>query len=184
MYHYKNSLPPYSTFHFPRNSITRLTSGLFPHHSLRALLSWPRDLRICFSRFVHLLRYGVVPACSYEAFTYFTDAFRIAFEGLLNNSFSYPFFCPSLENISAVDFYDLTSENWDVAIENGYWYRDSESADEWRKILTRMLVLLDGMDEDNPMYEKWGFREREAAMENAKEEFLRILGRIWWNLWD
>ena len=47
-----------------------------------------------------------------------------------------------------------------------------------------MLVLLDGMDEENPLYEEWSEEERSAAMNNAKEEFFRILERVWWNLWD
>ena len=61
---------------------------------------------------------------------------------------------------------------------------DDDAGREWQKILTRMLVLLDGMDEENPLYEEWTEKERSAAMDNAKEEFFRILGRIWWDLWD
>jgi hypothetical protein len=61
---------------------------------------------------------------------------------------------------------------------------DDDAGREWQKILTRMLVLLDEMDEENPMYEEWGIKERDAAMNNAKEEFFRILERVWWDLWD
>ena len=61
---------------------------------------------------------------------------------------------------------------------------DDDAGREWQKILTRMLVLLDEMDEENPRYEEWGIKERDAAMNSAKEEFFRILGRVWWNLWD
>lgn len=70
-------------------------------------------------------------------------------------------------------------------VTNGYYLLEGkEASDEWRRILTRMLVLLDAMDEENPLYEEWSEEERSAAMDNAKEEFFRILERVWWDLWD
>ena len=105
--------------------------------------------------------------------------------GLLKWNSGYPCVCPTLTNLQRADYVEYSYENRTELVANGYYLiEDKEASKEWRRILTRMLVLLDAMDEENPLYEEWSEEERSAAMDNAKEEFFRILERVWWNLWD
>lgn len=185
MYTYPNSLPPYTTYFTFKNSITRLTFGLFPHHSWRALRVWPHDIRILLQRIAFCIKTGLSPVSTFESYSYFLSAFRIAFSGLLKWNSGYPCVCPTLSNLQRVDFVEYSYENRAELVANGYYLFEGEEVNnEWRRILTRMLMLLDAMDEENPLYEKWNYKEADAARENAKEEFFRILSRVWWNLWD
>ena len=184
MYTYPNSLPPYSTYFNPSKSITRLSFGLFPHHSLRALKFWPSDFKIFLQRLHFCFKKGLSPVSTYETFSYFTSAWRIALGGLLKWNSGYPSVCPSLKNVSSIHYIEYSLELRDTLRAEGLYMFDDDAGREWQKILTRMLVLLDAMDEENPLYEEWSEKERSAAMDNAKEEFFRILGRVWWDLWD
>ena len=185
MYTYPNSLPPYTTYFTPSKSITKLSFGLFPHHSLRSLTCWPHDLKIFLQRLHFCLKKGLSPVSTFETYSYFLSAWRIGLAGLLKWNSGYPCVCPTLTNLQRADYVEYSYENRTELVANGYYLiEDKEASDEWRRILTRMLVLLDGMDEENPLYEEWSEEERSAAMNNAKEEFFRILERVWWNLWD
>lgn len=184
MYTYPNSLPPYSTYFNPSKSITRLSFGLFPHHSLRALTLWPHDFKILCKRLCFFCRTGLSPVSTYETFSYFTSAWRIALGNLLKWNYGYPGVCPSLENVRSLYYVEYSLELRDTLRAEGLYMFDDDAGREWQKILTRMLVLLDEMDEENPMYEEWDYKEADAARDNAKEEFFRILKRVWWNLWD
>ena len=184
MYTYPNSLPPYSTYFNPSKSITRLSFGLFPHHSLRALKFWPHDFKIFLQRLHFCFKKGLSPVSTFETYSYFLSAWRIALGGLLKWNSGHPSVCPSLKNVSSIHYIEYNSELRDTLCEEGLYMFDDDAGREWQKILTRMLVLLDKMDEDNPLYEEWSEKEKSAAMDNAKEEFFRILGRVWWDLWD
>lgn len=184
MYTYPNSLPPYTTYFNPSKSLTKLSFGLFPYHSLRSLTLWPHDFKILCKRFLFFRRTGLSPVSTYETFSYFTSAWRITLGGLLEWNYGYPGVCPSLKNVSSLHYVEYSLELRDTLRAEELYMFDDEAAREWQKILTRMLVLLDGMDEENPLYEDWDYEEADAARDNAKEEFFRILGRVWWNLWD
>ena len=184
MYTYPNSLPPYTTYFTPKKSITRLSFGLFPHHSLRSFTLWPHDFKILCKRFLFFCRTGLSPVSTYETFSYFTSAWRITLGGLLKWNYGYPGVCPSLKNVSSIYYIEYSPELCDTLRAEGLYMFDDEAGKEWQKILTRLLVLLDAMDEENPLYEDWDYKEADAARDNAKEEFFRILGRVWWNLWD
>ena len=184
MYTYPNSLPPYSTYFNPSKSITRLSFGLFPHHSFRALALWPHDFKILCKRLRFFCRTGLSPISTYETFSYFISAYRIALGGLLKYNSGYPGVCPTLKNVNAKYYVEYSPENRDILRAKELYVFDDEAGREWQKILTRLLILLDEMDEENPMYEEWSMGKKDVAMDNAKEEFFRILGRIWWNLWD
>lgn len=187
MYTYPNSLPPYTTYFTFKNSITRLGFGLFPHHSLRSLTRWPHDLKIFFQRLSFCFKKGLSPVSTFETYSYFLSAWRIGLAGLLEWNSGYPCVCPTLTNLQSAEYVEYSYENRMELVANGYYLLEGkEASDEWRRILTRMLVLLDAMDEENPVYEDWGwdYKEADAVRDNAKEEFFRILGRVWWNLWD
>lgn len=184
MYTYPNSLPPYSTYFNPSKSITRLSFGLFPHHSLRALTVWLHDFKILCKRLRFFHQTGLSPVSTYETFSYFTSAWRIALGNLLKWNYGYPGVCPSLENVRSLYYVEYSLELRDTLRAEGLYMFDDDAGREWQKILTRMLVLLDEMDEENPIYEEWDIKERDAVMDSAKKEFFRILGRVWWNLWD
>lgn len=184
MYTYPNSLPPYTTYFTPSKSITKLSFGLFPHHSLRALAVWPHDFKILCKRLCFFSRTGLSPVSTFETFSYFTSAWRIALANLLKHNYGYPSVCPSLKNVSSTHYIEYSLEYRDYLRAEELYMFDDEAAREWQKILTRMLVLLDEMDEDNPKYEGWSMKDEDEAREKAKEEFFRILGRVWWNLWD
>lgn len=185
MYTYPNSLPPYTTYFTSSKSLTKLSFGLFPHHSLRSLTRWPHDFKIFLQRLHFCFKKGLSPVSTFETYSYFLSAWRIGLAGLLEWNSGYPCVCPTLTNLQRADYVEYSYENRTELIANGYYLLESkEASDEWRRILTRMLVLLDAMDEENPLYEEWSEKERSAAMNNAKEEFFRILERVWWNLWD
>ena len=61
---------------------------------------------------------------------------------------------------------------------------DEENQRERRRILNRMLTLLNFMDEDDKMYDNISFEEQHAMMDNAKEEFFDLFCKNFYHFWD
>lgn len=56
--------------------------------------------------------------------------------------------------------------------------------EKWRELISRMILLLDDMDETNPKYNNMDYEKQQNAMDEAKEEFFQLFGKYFYNLWD
>ena len=59
-----------------------------------------------------------------------------------------------------------------------------ENRRDWRRIMNRMLTLLNFMDEDNKIYDNISFEEQYAMMDNAKKEFFDLFCKNFYHFWD
>lgn len=82
-----------------------------------------------------------------------------------------------------------------IIIDNYFEYEDTEeasakNAEEWNKIVNRMIELLDLMDESNPKYDTKeyenleGMLRQDKEMNTAKEEFFSLFSKYFYYLWD
>ena len=59
-----------------------------------------------------------------------------------------------------------------------------ENRRDWRRIMNRMLTLLNFMDEENKIYDNISFEEQYAMMDNAKKEFFDLFCENFYYFWD
>ena len=72
-------------------------------------------------------------------------------------------------------------------IQNGSGYPcEFENEEGWHKVLSRMIELLDLMDEDHYRYEEYDYdyRRIDREMNEAKDEFFQLFAKYFYNLWD
>ncbi len=58
------------------------------------------------------------------------------------------------------------------------------SDEMWETTISKMISLLDDMDENNPKYEKMDMIEQNEALEKAKNEFFELFSKYFYCLWD
>lgn len=94
---------------------------------------------------------------------------------------------------SALREYAKTHISCPVVVENYPYYGaeteeqkriEHENEDKWNGIISRMIELLDKMDECNEMYDDMEYADKFAFMTVAKEEFFKLFSEYFYHLWD
>ena len=94
---------------------------------------------------------------------------------------------------SILEKYRDTRSGTPVLIEN-YPHYDPKTDEEkrivneneklWNSVISRMIELLELMDERNPMYDNLEYSECFSKLTKAKDEFFELFSKYFYHLWD
>lgn len=146
-------------------NINKLSWGLFMFHGK----SWWRNLKdipIFIKRIFFVLKHGYSPAAQWETYGWFMSVMKEILTNYRYNRMGSP--------VVIDNFFDVKEENPnDVVNEEAY-----------NAILDRMIVLLDKMDESNPIYNNMSWKKRYEEMADATNEFFKLFSDYFYCLWD
>ena len=117
-----------------------------------------RDIKYIPSRLYYFFKHGFSQTARWSFDNYFIEMMKQILVEFRDNSWGYP-----ILNVDRTD---------------------EENQREWRRILNRMLTLLNFMDKDDKMYDNISFEEQRAMMDNAKEEFFDLFCKNFYHFWD
>ena len=117
-----------------------------------------RDLKYIPSRLYYFFKHGFSMTARWSFDSYFIEMMKQILVEYRDNRFGYPI-------LNA----ELTYE---------------ENRRDWRRIMNRMLTLLNFMDEENKIYDNISFEEQYAMMDNAKKEFFDLFCENFYYFWD
>lgn len=117
-----------------------------------------RDIKYIPSRLHYFFKHGFSQTARWSFDNYFIEMMKQILVEFRDNSWGYPILNAELTN--------------------------EENQRNWRRILNRMLTLLNFMDEDDRMYENIKFEEQRAMMNNAKKEFFELFCENFYRFWD
>lgn len=117
-----------------------------------------RDLRYIPSRLYYFFKHGFSQTARWAFDGYFIEMMKQILVEFRDNRFGYPI-------LNA----ELTYE---------------ENRRDWRRIMNRMLTLLNFMDEENKIYDNISFEEQYAMMDNAKKEFFDLFCENFYYFWN
>lgn len=118
-----------------------------------------KDIKILFKRLIFILKHGYAPQARWETFAWFIDTMKEILSYYRNDR------CGSA-----------------IVIDN--YTSDEENTIAYNNIIDKMIDLLNKMDEDNPIYNNMGFRERDDCMLKAKDEFFELFSKYFYMFWD
>lgn len=120
----------------------------------------------------YLIKYGYDEYATWETFSWFIHTMRAILTDYKLSHSSYPIL---------IDNYPMNSADTD---DESKALREKNNQ-IWDDIISRMIELLDLMDENNPKYEEYcDFRKTNKEMNEAKDEFFKLFSEHFWNLWD
>lgn len=117
-----------------------------------------RDLKYIPSRLYYFFKHGFSMTARWSFDSYFIEMMKQILVEYRDNRFGYPI-------LNA----ELTYE---------------ENRRDWRRIMNRMLTLLNFMDEENKIYDNISFEEQYAMMDNAKKEFFDLFCENFYYFWN
>lgn len=117
-----------------------------------------RDIKYIPSRLYYFFKHGFSQTARWSFDSYFIEMMKQILVEFRDNSWGYPIF-----NVDRTD---------------------EENQREWRRILNRMLTLLNFMDKDDKIYDNISFEEQSSMMDNAKEEFFDLFCKNFYHFWD
>ena len=136
---------------------------------------WYRNLKyipLYFKQVHHLVKYGYDEYATWETFSWFTYTMRAILTNYKSSHCGYPIL---------IDNYPLNSMDTD---DKSKALREKNNQ-MWDDIVSRMIELLDLMDENNPKYKKYDDRRKmNKEMDEAKDEFFKLFSEYFWCLWD
>lgn len=118
----------------------------------------------------HLVKYGYDDYAEWETAAYFIHTMRSVLKRYAANRSSTP--------VLVKDYpmgIPTTDEEKRIVQENDL---------KWEAVISRMIELLDLMDEENDLYADLDYSESFSKMEAAKEEFFNLFSKYFYHLWD
>ena len=121
----------------------------------------------------HLVKYGYDEYATWETFGWFTQTMK----SVLAQYREYHVGTPILIDNYPMDSCDHSDKARSLRKQNEQM---------WDDIISRMIELLDLMDENNTLYhnEEYDYKRTQESMDNAKEEFFELFAKYFWCLWD
>ncbi len=122
---------------------------------------WYKNIQMIpryFKSMHRLIKYGYDPMATWETYCWFIETMRSILNEYSANRNSYPIL-------------DLNIET-------------EKNAEIWDNIINRMQILLDDMDEDNPIYDTMDWKESDKKRLAAKDEFFHLFSKYFYHLWD
>lgn len=139
-------------------NINNISYGLF---MFRGTQFWRniKDVPIFIKRIFFVLKHGYSPAAKWDTFQWFIAVMKEILTNYRNNR------CGDAAIID--DCFD-----------------NEKNHEANNKLFDDMLVLLDEMDEHNPIYENMDTQEEYITKEIAKNQFFKLFSRHFYELWD
>lgn len=137
---------------------------------------WYRNIRNIpryFKQMHHLIKYGYDEYATWETYYWFMQTMKSILVDYRKNHSSVPI---------VIDNYPyVVHTEEDKAMQKC-------NEEKWDGIISRMIELLDDMDENNPKYDtdeywcKW--KKQQKAINAAKDEFFQLFSEYFFALWD
>ena len=122
-----------------------------------------KDIPIFIQRIFFTLKHGYSPVANWETFQWFIDVMR----EILTNYRHFRSGSPAMSGVYDVDKYNV-----------------DENSAAYDKILDKMILLLDEMDESDSIYDDMNWKEAYEKRETAKNEFFKLFNEYFYALWD
>lgn len=132
-----------------------------------------KNIPLYFKLIHHLVKYGYDEYALWGTFGWFTDTMKSVLTRYKGGHCGTPIL---------IDNYPMDS----YATDNESKALREKNEQIWDNIISRMIELLDLMDETNPIYhtEEYDYKRTDESLTNAKNEFFKLFSEHFWNLWD
>ena len=140
--------------------------GLFWRKGWRRILNI-KDIKIYFKRIIFFIKHGYPEQADWETFSCFIDEMREVLTFYRFHRSGTPWFLG----------YDQPIEKWSEEL-------DQKNEEKVNQILTKMLDLLDRMDENSDYYDRIDFESQWELQCKAKDEFFKLFSEYFYNFWD
>ena len=149
-----------------KNSIAVPKAGLFNYFVPFHLIRFFKDLKIYKGRMKSFKEKGYSDTAEFETFNWFIDVMKPILTYYRDHRTGTP--------------YILEDEN--IILNNDEQTERNEAF--YNSVLSKMLDLLEKMDENNYNYKELDFKEIYEKQEEAKNEFFELFSKYFYALWD